>query len=291
MKMRHYILIFSALVVLVACNQKDPLAPFRDESKFVIPPTGKNITVMTYNIFGASGNANLDSLAVVINDAEPDFVLIQEVDSCTPRSGRNIHQAKELAKKTGMKYCYQVAWDRGKDVDDIPDVNNRGGGYGDAVLSKYEFSDSVKRVIGPDPTVGGQDRSVVFIKVNIEGTDLWVGTTHLDHVKDEKSRIYQANAIKPIVESLDAPFILGGDFNAEPGTQTIEIMSKYTTFAYRSDKQYTYPSNMFPHYEKRLIDYITYSPRDYFVEKGYNVLNTARASDHMPVVAVLSINN
>ena len=93
------------------------------------------------------------------------------------------------------------------------------------------------------------------------------------------------------MESLDAPFVLGGDFNAEPGTQTIEIMSKYTTFAYRSDKQYTYPSNMFPHYEKRLIDYITYSPRDYFVEKGYNVLNTARASDHMPVVAVLSINN
>ena len=289
--MKRSILIFFALMSLISCNQKDPLAPFRDESKFVIPPTGKSITVMTYNIFGASGNANLDSLAVVINGAEPDFVLLQEVDSCTPRSGRNIHQAKELAKKTGMKYCYQVAWDRGKDVDDIPDVNNRGGGYGDAVLSKYEFSDSVKRVIGPDPTVGGQDRAVVFIKVNIEGTDLWVGTTHLDHEKDEKSRIYQANAIKPIVEALDAPFILGGDFNAEPGTQTIEIMRKYTTFAYRSDKQYTYPSNMFPHYEKRLIDYITYYPRDYFVEKGYNVLNTAKASDHMSVVAVLSINN
>lgn len=289
--MKRSILIFLAVASLISCNQKDPLAPFRDESKFVIPPSGKSITVMTYNIFGASGNANLDSLATVINAAEPDFVLIQEVDSCTPRSGRNVHQAKELAKKTGMKYCYQVAWDRGKDVDDIPDVNNRGGGYGDAVLSKYEFSDSVKRVIGPDPTVGGQDRAVVFIKVNIEGIDLWVGTTHLDHVKEEKSRIYQANAIKPIVESLDAPFVLGGDFNAEPGTQTIEIMSKYTTFAYRSDKQYTYPSNMFPHYEKRLIDYITYSPRDYFVEKGYNVLNTARASDHMPVVAVLSIDN
>lgn len=289
--MKRSILIFLAVASLISCNQKDPLAPFRDESKFVIPPSGKSITVMTYNIFGASGNANLDSLATVINAAEPDFVLIQEVDSCTPRSGRNIHQAKELAKKTGMKYCYQVAWDRGKDVDDIPDVNNRGGGYGDAVLSKYEFSDSVKRVIGPDPTVGGQDRAVVFIKVNIEGIDLWVGTTHLDHVKEEKSRIYQANAIKPIVESLDAPFVLGGDFNAEPGTQTIEIMSKYTTFAYRSDKQYTYPSNMFPHYEKRLIDYITYAPRDYFVEKGYNVLNTARASDHMPVVAVLSIDN
>ena len=289
--MKRTILIFLAVASLISCNQKDPLAPFRDESKFVIPPSGKSITVMTYNIFGASGNANLDSLATVINAAEPDFVLIQEVDSCTPRSGRNVHQAKELAKKTGMKYCYQVAWDRGKDVDDIPDVNNRGGGYGDAVLSKYEFSDSVKRVIGPDPTVGGQDRAVVFIKVNIEGIDLWVGTTHLDHVKEEKSRIYQANAIKPIVESLDAPFVLGGDFNAEPGTQTIEIMSKYTTFAYRSDKQYTYPSNMFPHYETRLIDYITYAPRDYFVEKGYNVLNTARASDHMPVVAVLSIDN
>ena len=289
--MKRSILIFFAMVSLISCNQKDPLAPFRDESKFVIPPTGKSLTVMTYNIFGASGNANLDSLAVVINGAKPDFVFLQEVDSCTPRSGRNIHQAKELAKKTGMKYCYQVAWDRGKDVADIHDENDRGGGFGDAVLSRYEFVDSVKRVIGPDPSVGGQNRAVVFIKVNIDDTPLWVGTTHLDHVKDEKSRIYQANAIKPIVESLDAPFILGGDFNAEPGTQTIEIMSKYTTFAYRSEKQYTYPSNMFPHYEKRLIDYITFYPRDFFVEKGYNVLNTAKASDHMPVVAVLSIDN
>ena len=111
--MRRSIYIIIGLAALFACKREDPLAPFRDESKFVIPQTGSNITVMTYNIFGASGNTNLDSVATVINAAKPDFVMIQEVDSCTPRSGRNIHQAKVLAEKTGMKYCYQVAWDRG----------------------------------------------------------------------------------------------------------------------------------------------------------------------------------
>lgn len=288
--MRRSIFMIIVLVALFACKREDPLAPFRDESKFVIPPTGNSITVMTYNIFGASGKANLDSIAAVINDAKPDFVMIQEVDSCTPRSGRTIHQAKVLAEKTGMHYCYQVAWDRGKDVADIPDEKNRGGGFGDAVLSKYEFTDSIKMKVGPDPSVGGQDRAVVLIKVNVEGKDLWVGTTHLDHVANDASRIYQAKAIKPILESLDAPFVFGGDFNDEPGSKTIEIMSQYTTFAYRSETQYTYPSNMYPYNKKQLIDYVTYYPRDYFVERGYNVLNTVKASDHMPVVAVLNMD-
>jgi endonuclease/exonuclease/phosphatase family metal-dependent hydrolase len=288
--MRRSIYIIIGLAALFACKREDPLAPFRDESKFVIPQTGSNITVMTYNIFGASGNTNLDSVATVINAAKPDFVMIQEVDSCTPRSGRNIHQAKVLAEKTGMKYCYQVAWDRGKDVADIPDEKNRGGGFGDAVLSKYEFTDSVKVKIGPDPAVGGQDRAVVFIKVRIEDKDLWVGTAHLDHVANDANRIYQAKAIKPILESLDAPFVFGGDFNDEPGSKTIEIMSQYTTFAYRSATQYTFPSNMFPHYDKQLLDYVTYYPRDSFIERGYNVLHTVKASDHMPVVAVLNMD-
>lgn len=288
--MRRSIYIIIGLAALFACKHEDPLAPFRDESKFVIPQTGSNITVMTYNIFGASGNTNLDSVATVINAAKPDFVMIQEVDSCTPRSGRNIHQAKVLAEKTGMKYCYQVAWDRGKDVADIPDEKNRGGGFGDAVLSKYEFTDSVKVKIGPDPAVGGQDRAVVFIKVRIEDKDLWVGTAHLDHVANDANRIYQAKAIKPILESLDAPFVFGGDFNDEPGSKTIEIMSQYTTFAYRSVTQYTYPSNLYPYNKKQLIDYVTYSPRDCFIERGYNVLHTVKASDHMPVVAVFNMD-
>lgn len=288
--MRRSIYIIIGIVTLFACKSEDPLAPFRDESKFVIPPAGNTITVMTYNIYGASGKADLDSIAAVINEAGPDFVMIQEVDSCTPRSGRNIHQAKVLAEKTGMHYCYQVAWDRGKDVADIPDEKNRGGGFGDAVLSKYEFTDSVKVKIGPDPAIGGQDRAVVFIKVTIEGEDLWVGTSHLDHVANDANRIYQAKAIKPIIESLDAPFVFGGDFNDEPGSKTIEIMSQYTTFAYRSVTQYTFPSNMFPHYDKKLLDYITYYPRDSFIERGYNVLHTVKASDHMPVVAVLNMD-
>ena len=127
-------------------------------------------------------------------------------------------------------------------------------------------------------------------KVRIEDKDLWVGTAHLDHVANDANRIYQAKAIKPILESLDAPFVFGGDFNDEPGSKTIEIMSQYTTFAYRSATQYTFPSNMFPHYDKQLLDYVTYYPRGSFIERGYNVLHTVKASDHMPVVAVLNMD-
>jgi hypothetical protein len=38
------------------------------------------------------------------------------------------------------------------------------------------------------------------------------------------------------------------------------------------------------------LDYVTYYPRDSFIERGYNVLHTVKASDHMPVVAVLNMD-
>ena len=65
--MKRSLLIIISVLSLLSCKNEDQLAPFRDESKFVIPPAGNSIKVMTYNIFGASGKADLDSLAAVIN--------------------------------------------------------------------------------------------------------------------------------------------------------------------------------------------------------------------------------
>ena len=66
------------------------------------------IKVLTYNIYHGElpyspGKPNLDSIAKLINQLQPDFVACQEVDSATGRSevlyGKKTDLIKELAAK------------------------------------------------------------------------------------------------------------------------------------------------------------------------------------------------
>lgn len=61
----------------------------------------------------------------MIRRQNPDFVTLNEVDVFTNRTGKDVHQARDLAEKLGMEWHFSKAIDRD------------GGEYGDAVLSKY----------------------------------------------------------------------------------------------------------------------------------------------------------
>lgn len=63
---------------------------------------------MTYNIYGARATspanaADLDAIAEVIRRQNPDFVTLNEVDVFTNRTGKDVHQARDLAEKLGME--------------------------------------------------------------------------------------------------------------------------------------------------------------------------------------------
>src|SRR5687767_3450568 len=64
------------------------------------------LKILCYNIHHASppskpGSIDLDAIAKVIMDHQPDLVALQEVDVFTGRSGP-YNQAEELGKRTGM---------------------------------------------------------------------------------------------------------------------------------------------------------------------------------------------
>lgn len=275
------ILTAAALLLVVAACNKDENYNDKYGDRAVIPPKGQSLRVMTYNIYGARATspanaADLDAIAEVIRRQNPDFVTLNEVDVFTNRTGKDVHQACDLAEKLGMEWHFSKAIDRD------------GGEYGDAVLSKYPILEKRSYRLPCAAEQPGEDRSLCVIRVQIDGKDLYVASTHLDHLSGDASRLVQATEIRRIRDTeLEGDLILCGDLNAIPSSNVIATMTLFLTNTGPID-QYTFPSDD----PSRKIDYIMYAPIEHFgvqncqvVSRGDQQVGGVDASDHRPVIA------
>ena len=275
------ILTAAALLLVVAACNKDENYNDKYGDRAVIPPKGQSLRVMTYNIYGARATspanaADLDAIAEVIRRQNPDFVTLNEVDVFTNRTGKDVHQARDLAEKLGMAWHFSKAIDRD------------GGEYGDAVLSKYPILEKRSYRLPCAAEQPGEDRSLCVIRVQIDGKDLYVASTHLDHLSGDASRLVQATEIRRIRDTeLEGDLILCGDLNAIPSSNVIATMTSFLTNTGPID-QYTFPSDD----PSRKIDYIMYAPIEHFgvqncqvVSRGDQQVGGVDASDHRPVIA------
>lgn len=275
------ILTAAALLLVVAACNKDENYNDKYGDRAVIPPKGQSLRVMTYNIYGARATspanaADLDAIAEVIRRQSPDFVTLNEVDVFTNRTGKDVHQARDLAEKLGMEWHFSKAIDRD------------GGEYGDAVLSKYPILEKRSYRLPCAAEQPGEDRSLCVIRVQIDGKDLYVASTHLDHLSGDASRLVQATEIRRIRDTeLEGDLILCGDLNAIPSSNVIATMTSFLTNTGPID-QYTFPSDD----PSRKIDYIMYAPIEHFgvqncqvVSRGDQQVGGVDASDHRPVIA------
>ena len=277
MNIKNILLAMLVVLFAVSCTNDDNYND-KNGDKAVIPPTGTTVKMMTYNIYGAratnpSNAADLDALAAVIRAQDPDFVALQEVDVFTNRTGKTVHQARDLAEKLGMEWHFSKA------------IDKDGGEYGDAVLSKHPISEKLSYMLPVSAELPGENRSVSVIKVNIEGQDLYVGSTHFDHLSQETNRKLQAEELRKVVNGIEGDLILGGDFNAFPSSETMSIVGAYMSFGCRSGCGYTFPATK----PDRLIDYILYKPIENFAVRNYDVVDERLASDHRPVVSTLRL--
>ena len=275
------ILTAAALLLVVAACNKDENYNDKYGDRAVIPPKGQSLRVMTYNIYGARATspanaADLDAIAEVIRRQNPDFVTLNEVDVFTNRTGKDVHQARDLAEKLVMEWHFTKAIDRD------------GGEYGDAVLSKYPILEKRSYRLPCAAEQPGEDRSLCVIRVQIDGKDLYVASTHLDHLSGDASRLVQATEIRRIRDTeLEGDLILCGDLNAIPSSNVIATMTSFLTNTGPID-QYTFPSDD----PSRKIDYIMYAPIEHFgvqncqvVSRGDQQVGGVDASDHRPVIA------
>jgi len=237
--------------------------------------SSKIVRVLTFNIFhGATtkGDFNLDLIAKVIKDANPDLVALQEVDFKTKRA-KNYDLATEFGWRTKMASLFAKA------------MNFDGGEYGDAILSKYSFINSFKQ---PLPYTKKHEPRVALAVTTIlpSGDTIVFISTHLDHLKDDTIRLTQAKKIKEIFSSNKYPTILAGDFNDIPTSKTLNLLEENWTASYKKGNIVpTYPSD----HPTEKIDYVMFYPKNRWRVLSTKVIQNTIASDHCAYLVTLAL--
>jgi endonuclease/exonuclease/phosphatase family metal-dependent hydrolase len=180
------------------------------------------VRVLVFNIHAgrdAAGADNLAGVAALVRETRADVVLLQEVDRGTTRSG-NVDQLQVLMEATG----YGGIFGRTLDYD--------GGQYGIAALSAEGFSAPLTLPLPVTPAqarAGGshEPRGMLTAIGKTREGRLAVSNTHLDASAADTYRLQEVEELllRVRVRTLGASAsVVGGDFNAEPGSAVIARM-------------------------------------------------------------------
>lgn len=240
--------------------------------------------VLVFNIHAgkdAAGKPNLEGVAALVRSVDADLVLLQEVDRGTRRSG-NVDQVERLAELTG----YSAAFGRSLDYD--------GGQYGIAALSRRPITNDLTEALPIEPPqarAGGSYEpraALAFMTTTGLGTLRGINT-HLDASGGEHYRLQESRHIVSLANRLgqsQAPLVAGGDFNAEPASETYrQLIGGGFRDAWQecgAGDGFTYPA----HKPIKRIDYL-------FLTAGLSctraeVIDT-RISDHRPLLVTITL--
>jgi endonuclease/exonuclease/phosphatase family metal-dependent hydrolase len=253
------------LVVLLAAGvgwQQARWSPAEAE-----PPVGDEITVMTYNIqsgFSRDNYWDIEAQARVIEAADPDIVMLQEVGRGWMVLGA-ADQLLWLSERLDMPYVWGPASD-----DDL---------WGNAILSRLPVSNEF--LVKYDSTENLK-RSAVGALVETEVSLVSAIATHLDNPSNAGSaRLEQVGQLLPLWDHV-TPTIIGGDFNATPDSDVIQLMTDEGLI----DAAGALGVETTTSHDDRRIDYI-------FVSDNFEILSVdvpdTSASDHKPVIATLRL--
>ncbi len=271
MNYSKWVFIFSCLALSISCTQK-------------AVPAGSNYTssgirILSYNIHHANPPSkpniiDIEAIANVIKKQQPDLVALQEIDVYTDRSGKNLNEADEIARLTGMQAYFAKAIDYG------------GGEYGVAILSKYPMEKMTNNPLPTADGTGGEHRTLATAVINLPGNKKIVfACTHLDAQKNDTNRLLQIQKIADILEGEKLPVIIAGDFNATPNSNVINTLDKYFTRTCINNCGFTIPVII----PTKTIDFIAYKPSDKFIVIEQKVIDEQYASDHRPVLALFKL--
>lgn len=236
-------------------------------------PASRELRVLSFNIHhaeGVDGRIDVARIAQLIRDTRADVVGLQEVDRGVERSGRR-DLLKEIADLAGMRFAF------GKNID------HQGGEYGNALLTSRPIVSEGNRLL-PNATAGEQ-RGVLQVVLDVDGTRVLVLTTHLDHRRGDADRVASADAILGMLQTWGSgPVIAMGDFNDVPGSPTwtrLVTMLADAWAAVGKGDGFTIPVEA----PTRRIDWILLRGVE---PVSAEVLKTD-ASDHLPVAAVVRL--
>lgn len=238
----------------------------------------RTLRAASFNIHhgvGLDGLLDLERVARVVEDEQPDVIGLQEVDRHFGERSDFVGQARWLADRLGMR----VVFGANLDLDPLtPGAERRQ--YGTAILSRYRIH-RWRNTLLPRPE-GGEQRGLLEARVTVRGVPVRVFNTHLQH-DSQAERLAQIAQVRAIVADSRESVVLVGDLNATPESPEITAITEDLTDSWVEAGEgdgYTYDAET-PHAR---IDYVLTSAD--IVARTAAVLATD-ASDHLPVVADL----
>lgn len=236
--------------------------------------SSSEISVVAYNIKTArwEGRLQLDAIADAIASWDADIVLLQEVDKNRSVTG-GVDQAAYLGERLGMYSTF------GSNV-----AYTSTALYGTAILSRFPIVSSENTHL-PKAAPGEQQRGLLHAVIDVDGTQVSAYSTHLQN-RSPAARVRQVGAIRDLLAGDELPKVMGGDFNAHPGSPEMRTAVTYIDDTWASvgvGGGFTHPST---------------NPRgriDYLLHEGLEPLSAqvldGPVSDHKPVQATYSVSS
>ena len=225
--------------------------------------SAQKVRVMSYNVrngHGVDGVKDITRCTDIINDARPDVVAVQELDSMSRRNKRYV--LGEMAKLTGYHDYYHRT------------IPYRGGAYGIGILTREK---ALSVDFRPLPC-RREPRGLLIVEMK----KFYILCTHLS--LNAQDRLTSVHIIRDIVSKLDKPVFIAGDMNATPSSAPIRAFKEYTQVLNDVNK-FTIPSNN----PRKCIDYILGANGRFKVKKDY-VYSDVLASDHLPLYVYVKIS-
>jgi endonuclease/exonuclease/phosphatase family metal-dependent hydrolase len=279
MRYTRFFIFYCCAFLSISCAKKSIQGA---TSSGATPATGNGanlLRVLSYNIHHANPPSrpdfiDMNAIANVIKQQQPDLVALQEIDVNTTRSGKDLHQANELARLTGMTAYFAKAIDYG------------GGEYGVAVLSKHPMEGMKSTPLPTDEATRGEHRTLGSAIITLpNGNKVLFAFTHLDAQSNSTNRILQVKKIVELLQPEQLPVIIAGDFNAVAGSEAINLLDNSFTRTCISGCGFTIPVEK----PNKTIDFIAYKPATSFTVVEHKVIDEKYASDHLPVLSVLQM--
>ncbi len=236
------------------------------------------IKILSYNIYHGEnptqiGQSNLEEIANLIIENQPDVIALQEIDSMTIRSntlfGTKVNLIAELTKSTFYSGYFGKAMNYGE------------GGYGVGLLVKNGSEFKTQKLPSP---AGGEPRVAAWVKAELNTQNkVYFASTHLSN-ESSVNRLAQLKALSSYADSLTLPTFFAGDLNFDPESEEYKsIPSKWKDAgSVARDSTATYAGE-----NGKRIDYVWYDFEEFELVE-YKVIHLP-LSDHYPILVTLRI--
>lgn len=227
------------------------------------------IRMMTHNIFGM--NYDMEKVSAAILSEDPDIIVFQEYFG---------EQASALHPLLIQHYPYFVRCKGGKRA-------NLG------LYSRIPFEQAEDGACPDNAYVTERTGHILARFTTDEDKSFSVMTTHMDWPLPVERQRQQLEALRGVVDSIEGPVILAGDFNSTPWSYALRNFVEEAGLVRQTVNLATYPMRWY--YFRAWRDALPFLPLDHVMTRGGIVVHDVRtgtrtASDHLPVVIDFSVD-